>query len=1455
MGYLEQRCLFTTYLVDAAATGADDGSVWASAYTSLTRALDGAVSGDTVEVAKGIYVPSGTDKTATFTVPAGVTVMGGYRGSADANPDVRDQATRLEGNRSHQINVEDDVYHVVTVTGANVTLEGFEITDGDADPAPQDIGGGLLALSGATGLTVLGCEFDFNLATNGGGAAVQATGSTQFVNCKFDNNRATLGAGLYVKDGQTTTVTGCAFFENVLVGGGGGGGIYAESNVNVSDCTFTDNRSIISASTGGAIAAQGTALTPTLVLVANSILWGDLTVGVPGGGELAGDSTVGFTVLHCDVAGGAAGATNISVDPLFASGSNPTLLLGSPAINAGDNSRVPSGVTTDVAGNPRIANGTVDMGAYENHVAWHVDGNANGTQSGLSFADAFDTLQQALSVAQSGDTIEVGQGRYSVGGSDRNATFNLISGLTLKGGYQGEFGGGGDPESAAGAKSQLDGDIGVINNEADNAYHVVTASGVTGVSLDGFVILDGNADEASVSNTFGGGLFCTNSTLTLTNCIFRLNMATPTGGNPGEGGGAYFVNSTVTQTGVSYQNNGSGYGGGYCAAQSLITSTNCTFLSNSGSNSGGGAYLNATTGTFSGCTFTGNQSSAEGGAVTFFESATPVVSSSTFTGNTAVTYGGAIYSFHSSPQVSGSTFASNMASGSAGGAIALSSNAPGGSYVIQTSKFLHNSAPYGGAINDAADGNGYLANSLFVSNAATGSGTNAGNGGAIDLSFAGTLSAAYCTFVDNSAGNGAGGAIDVFEASMTLANSIAYLNVSGDGDQVHAFSNTNPESVANVKSSDIQNATSKPGNTVRTGVIDQDPTFVSLASGASDGDFRLLFGSPAVDAGLASLFPSVTGTVSFTTDLNGGTRVQGNAVDMGAYEGAVDVIAPTSHVVGPTPRYSTGTTFVINVTGSDGGGGSIASYALYESVNGGNYSLVTSAASGNFVISGATSGNSYSFYSIATDTSGNTEQKSPAAEATIGVDTDAPSSAIGLLPQYSTGAIPLVVTVNDAGGSLPLTVDLLVSDNDGPFNVFASAAPAGTTVNFTNAVSGHSYAFQSIATDGAGNVERAKAAADTTTFFDNTPPASGVFVDSPTSADLSFSVTWSGSDTEPGSHVSTYDVFVSDNGGDYTLFQHNSPAGTAVFNGADNHTYRFYSIATDFAGNVQPTPTGPQATVTVDNDAQILTQKGGGSTGGSTNASTANLVVGVPSVKLPKTVNGAILGGTVLKGTVKVLNAGTDVAAGPLTVKIYLSDDGTVSSHDVLLATVSAKKPVNFKHNAGAALPFTVTLPSDFAGAAQLLAWVNPPGSDGNVAIAESTTLDNTKSISSFNLAEPFTNLTAGPIVAAKKNIQGKPGKGSLTVTNNSNVPFAGTIPFLEEALDSAKDVLSQATSTSRKVTIPVGKTVKIPFVYTVPSSAGPFDVQLTIDPSHTFSQTNVQDDTVLAGPLTPVSK
>jgi hypothetical protein len=58
-------------------------------------------------------------------------------------------------------------------------------------------------------------------------------------------------------------------------------------------------------------------------------------------------------------------ARTLLADPRFAGGDDFRLAPGSPAVNAGDAGFVPADLTTDLLGNPRVAGGAVDLGAFE----------------------------------------------------------------------------------------------------------------------------------------------------------------------------------------------------------------------------------------------------------------------------------------------------------------------------------------------------------------------------------------------------------------------------------------------------------------------------------------------------------------------------------------------------------------------------------------------------------------------------------------------------------------------------------------------------------------------------------------------------------------------------------------------------------------------------------------------------------------------------------------------------------------------------------------------------------------------------------------------------------------------------------------------------------------------------------------------------------------------------------
>jgi RHS repeat-associated protein len=93
----------------------------------------------------------------------------------------------------------------------------------------------------------------------------------------------------------------------------------------------------------------------------------------------------------------------------------------------------------------------------------------------------------------------------------------------------------------------------------------------------------------------------------------------------------------------------------------------------------------------------------------------------------------------------------------------------------------------------------------------------------------------------------------------------------------------------------------------------------------------------------------------------------------------------------------------------------------------------------------------------------------------------------------------------------------------------------------------------------------------------------------PASAPTTCTVSWVGSDDDGGSGIASFDVYVSDNGGEFTLWQDHTVLTSAVFTGQIGHTYGFKSVARDNVGHVQAIPSAAQGTVSiVDVSGQLL---------------------------------------------------------------------------------------------------------------------------------------------------------------------------------------------------------------------------------------------------------------------------
>jgi hypothetical protein len=97
--------------------------------------------------------------------------------------------------------------------------------------------------------------------------------------------------------------------------------------------------------------------------------------------------------------------------------------------------------------------------------------------------------------------------------------------------------------------------------------------------------------------------------------------------------------------------------------------------------------------------------------------------------------------------------------------------------------------------------------------------------------------------------------------------------------------------------------------------------------------------------------------------------------------------------------------------------------------------------------------------------------------------------------------------------------------------------------------------------------------------IDNSTPASHVHPLPATHSSASINVQWSAADT--GSGIRDYTIYVSDNLGPFTPWLTHTTSTQATFITTANHTYSFFSVARDMAGNTEVVKTTAEATTRI----------------------------------------------------------------------------------------------------------------------------------------------------------------------------------------------------------------------------------------------------------------------------------
>ena len=202
---------------------------------------------------------------------------------------------------------------------------------------------------GASGGSLFGCTITNNIAYQNGGGVTRST----IEDCTISGNSAySLGGGV-----NASKCTCCEIASNsATLSGGGAGGLSVLDN-----CVIRDNKAL-TGNGGGCVSSDAN----------NCTIFGNQAADYGGGVSNEGS----HKLVNCIVYGNSAAKGNNAIsggvtqncctdDPHFirAEAGDFRLRCDSPCIDAGNNAYVTN--TVDFAGNPRIVNNKVDIGAYE----------------------------------------------------------------------------------------------------------------------------------------------------------------------------------------------------------------------------------------------------------------------------------------------------------------------------------------------------------------------------------------------------------------------------------------------------------------------------------------------------------------------------------------------------------------------------------------------------------------------------------------------------------------------------------------------------------------------------------------------------------------------------------------------------------------------------------------------------------------------------------------------------------------------------------------------------------------------------------------------------------------------------------------------------------------------------------------------------------------------------------
>jgi predicted outer membrane repeat protein len=579
--------------VRAGAIGANNGSSWADAYTSLDAALVAATPGKNIWVASGTYKPNtAIVPNNSFQLQTGVEMYGGFAGTETtlAARNLAANPTILSGDingddilDSLTLNKADNAWHVLIVSNGNTALrgvvDGFIISHGatktaTADPDQTKRGGGVLAIAK---LTIRNCTFTQNFAVSGGGLAALDAASAGLImeNCLFERNLAnSQTAGAYLRTSNNASIKNCLFRNNVTTRGC----LYPQTckNVVIDSCLFENNKTLPS-SFGAALFTWQSSF-----VLKNSIIRNNQASTASGMYNDGRDGGNAFTIENCLFEANTSDGYGAGIYNWQANATVRNCIFRS---NTGSNS---AGIYND--GRDNISSFLIEGCLFEDNNSTDYGGSAIFNNRGLG---------EIKSCTFDGNTSP----------SSAAAIYNGTSKITISNCL---FQNGNSNFGAAMSNFGLGSDI-TINDCTFKANKANTSGGAL---INGFiakVTVNNSLFEGNLAR-FGGAVFCQNDStaITINDCAFNEN-------NADNNGGAINVTSGIVATIArsTFFANSSNYGAAIEMSEdsldlSVLNIERCLFQENLAFNQGGALNLNNANTTIVNSLFAGNANFSEG---------------------------------------------------------------------------------------------------------------------------------------------------------------------------------------------------------------------------------------------------------------------------------------------------------------------------------------------------------------------------------------------------------------------------------------------------------------------------------------------------------------------------------------------------------------------------------------------------------------------------------------------------------------------------------------------------------------------------------------------------------------------------------------------------------------------------------------------------------------------------